>query len=71
MAAQNPFAEGEKGKKSMDVTMDNEYDPNSSSTRTTSQSTALLADMDLWYANAAGQLKALSGMLVQTLKASK
>lgn len=71
VAAQNPFAEGAKGNKTTDMKMDNEYDPESASTVTTSQSTALSADMDLWYANAAGQLKALSGMLAQALKASK
>ncbi|MEQ1800814.1 MAG: hypothetical protein ABL989_02760 [Gammaproteobacteria bacterium] len=71
VAAQNPFAEGGKGEKTTDVKMDNEYDPDSSSTRTTSQSTAVSADMDLWYSNAAGELKALSGMLAETLKASK
>lgn len=71
VAAQNPFAEGETGEKTTDVKMDNEYDPESASTRTTSQSTALSADMDLWYANAAGELKALSGMLAETLKASR
>jgi hypothetical protein len=48
--------------------MQNEYDPNSSYTRTTSQSTALSADMDLWYSNASSHLKALSGMLAQSLK---
>lgn len=71
VAAQNPFAEGAKGEKTTDVKMDNEYDPESASTRTTSQSTALSADMDLWYANATGELKALSGMVAQTLKASR
>jgi hypothetical protein len=71
VAAQNPFAEGAKGKKSTDVTIHNEYDPESGSTRTTSQSTALSADMDLWYANAAGELRALSGMLAHALKASR
>lgn len=71
VAAQNPFTEGEKGDRTTDVKLDNEYDPNSSSTRTTSQSTALSADMDLWYANSRSLLKALSGMLAQTLVASK
>jgi hypothetical protein len=71
VAAQNPFAEGEKGDKTTDVKMDNEYDPESASTRTTSQSTALSADMDMWYANASGELKALSGMVAETLKASR
>jgi hypothetical protein len=68
VAGRNPFAEGEKGSKSTTAKMDNEYDPNSGYTRSTSQSTSLHADMDLWYTNATSHLKALSGMLAQSLK---
>jgi hypothetical protein len=71
VAAQNPFAEGDKGDKTTETKMDNEYDINSASTRTTSQSTALSADMDLWYSNSRSLMKALSGMLAETLKASR
>ncbi len=71
VAGQNPFAEGDKSRKKTEVKFDNEYDLNSARTATTSQSTALSADMDLWYSNAASQLKALSGMLAHTLKTSK
>lgn len=71
VAAQNPFAEGAKGDKTTETKMDNEYDIESASTRTTSQATAVSADMDLWYANSRSLLKALSGMLAETLKASR
>lgn len=71
VAGQNPFAEGAKGERKTDVKMDNEYKPDSAYTRTSSQATTVSSDMDLWYSNAANELKALSGMLAHALKTSK
>ncbi len=68
VAGQNPFAGGAKGERRTDVKMDNEYKPDSGYTRTSSQATTISSDMELWYSNAANDLKALSGMLAHAQK---
>ena len=68
VAAQNPFTEGGKG----EVKRKGEYDwLRGTSTTTTTQSTTIDADHDLWATNANSHMKALAEMYVAALTAAK
>lgn len=69
--AQNPFKEGGKGEVKRETKIDNEYDPFSSYTRSTTQSTTVDVDQDLWARNADAHMKALMAMFAAGLQAGK
>jgi hypothetical protein len=69
--AQNPFKEGGKGEVKRETKIDNEYDPFSSYTRSTTQSTTVDADQELWSRNVDAHAKALMAMFAAALQAGK
>jgi hypothetical protein len=64
----NPFAEGSSSRQKLKIEKQNEYDPDSATTTSSSRTTAISSSTALWQSNAESHLKALSAMFVALMK---